>query len=108
APVAQGIEHGSPKAGVAGSNPAWGTPVRGANTTKGQVRGIVPGLAPRVSRNPPGGSWNLPARLRLRNSPSPIMVNAEAGGGRRGCDTAPSRSGTGPLRREGVGSVVVG
>ncbi|GAS86473.1 oligopeptidase B [Mycolicibacterium brisbanense] len=25
APVAQGIEHGSPKAGVAGSNPAGGT-----------------------------------------------------------------------------------
>src|SRR6516225_5980752 len=25
--VAQGIEHGSPKAGVAGSNPAGGTPV---------------------------------------------------------------------------------
>ena len=25
APVAQGIEHGSPKAGVGGSNPLWGT-----------------------------------------------------------------------------------
>jgi hypothetical protein len=28
APVAQGIEHGSPKAGVAGSNPAGGTDTR--------------------------------------------------------------------------------
>jgi hypothetical protein len=28
APVAQGIEHGSPKAGVAGSNPAGGTATR--------------------------------------------------------------------------------
>jgi hypothetical protein len=28
APVAQGIEHGSPKAGVAGSNPAGGTAIR--------------------------------------------------------------------------------
>lgn len=48
APVAQGIEHGSPKAGVAGSNPAWGTCQTSTYTTNGQVRGDIPRLAVRV------------------------------------------------------------
>lgn len=42
APVAQGIEHSSPKAGVAGSNPAWGTTARApSGVTTGQFRGVI-------------------------------------------------------------------